>query len=94
MESRIATPEERTENLAALEEIKRLFSTIEDQEIGEFLINATAYPFDSLIGCMPKIRELAEKSNGDWRKAIDVSYEEIDSEMTRINSLTEEQDKL
>lgn len=91
MESRPATLEEQKENMTALEEIKRLFPTLEDQDVGEFLVGATAYPFNSLVGCMPQIREMAKKTNGDWTKASLVACEEMDAEMARINSLTKEQ---
>lgn len=83
---RLATPEERAENIKALEELQTIFPTLPDEEVGHFLVAATAYPFASVPNCMEYARHLAEKSGGDWRTAITISCEECDAAMDEANA--------
>ena len=75
--SRPATPEERAANTAALAEIKQLFPTLPDATVSDFLMGCTPYPFASLTDCLPGLRTLAAKAEGEWEKALLIACEEF-----------------
>jgi hypothetical protein len=75
---RKATPEEKASNMNALTQLLAAYPNLTEDKIGDFLMNATAFPFNSLPDAVKQAIEYAEASGGDYEKAINLSNEEFD----------------
>lgn len=84
MSSHKATPEQQAANLAALKELQKLFPNLQDNEVGDWLINCTAFPFAELEHCLVQARALALRSNGDHELAMKMAYDDLDKEMAKV----------
>ena len=68
-------------NLAALDEIKRLFPNLSEAEMGGWLINCTAFPFASIPDSMGLVRDLAARSKGNHELAVQLADEDVSRAM-------------
>lgn len=81
MDPRLATPEEKAANLAALRETLALFPGLTEATVGGWFVNCTPYPFASLPDCMPGVRVLAARSKGDHDLAVTLVDEDVERAM-------------
>lgn len=68
-------------NEAALRETLELFPSLNESELGEFFIECTPFPMVPVAACMLGVRELAQRSGRDWKKARDLVYADMDAAM-------------
>lgn len=74
----LATPEQQAENIKTLNRIKEMYPSLGEDDIGEFLMSTTAFPFADLQYCLTQLEKLYLKSGSDHKSAIRISYEEFD----------------
>ncbi len=77
--ARRATPDERAANERALARMKDLFPRLPKRDVVGFLINVTAFPFNSLIAAVNQAAELSRRAHKDVHRAYIISDRDIDS---------------
>ena len=75
---RRATPEEQALNEVALAKLLAAYPNLTEDKVGNFLVEATAFPFNSLPAAVEQAIGYAETSGGDYKKATKLSHEEFD----------------
>ena len=73
-----ATPEQILLNKASLSELMKMYPNLNEDDVGNFLIEASAFPFCDLQYAVKQVDEYIIPSGGDWKKAIKLSQEEFD----------------
>jgi hypothetical protein len=76
--ARKATPEEKALNEVALAKLLKAYPNLTEDVVGNFLVEATAFPFNSVPAAVEQALTYAEASGGDYEKAINLSNEEFD----------------
>jgi len=59
--------------------VRRYFPDIPDDKYSDFLFQTTAFPFDTAENIAEQVKEMAEKSGGDWQRAMAIADEEMDA---------------
>lgn len=84
MNGRPATTLEREANLRALANLRRMFPRLPQRDVGDFLINCTAYPFAPLTYCINvQCAELSREAHKDVTRAYRISNESLCIKPTR-----------
>ena len=61
--------------------VRRYFPDVPDDDYGDFLMTATAFPCAGGEHVAKQLEEMAEKSGGDWRRAMAIADEEMEAAM-------------
>lgn len=80
-----ATPTERADNERALARLHRLFPRLPKKETAEFLIECTAFPFNSLPGAVEQAAELSRRCGKSVERAYLTAHRDMDREMRSFN---------
>lgn len=73
-----ATPEQILLNEASLVELMKMYPNLSENDVGHFLMEASAFPFCDLQYAVKQLSEYVIPSGADWEKAIKLSQEEFD----------------
>ena len=85
MNSTKATPEEQAANIAALNELRKMFPTLKEDECADWLMNCTPFPFATISYCVDKAKDLAIRSNGDPVLAMQLASDDMDNSVAELD---------